>query len=161
VNARSGMSLNGMADAAGSPGVLLGNTALLDVQVTLKAIRNTGWTDPVTGQDIDGTTYPSIDSKFPADLYSYGGDWFESQSPSQLTIFNPFHWYSLSIPQMAIPGRATTIFEVSLRVDYSFIQGWDEDNEIDDLALVDLADERKAFMARPGTVVLEILTPAT
>jgi hypothetical protein len=164
VNVTSGMSLNGTAAAWGSSGKTAGNYAALYVDISLSAIRWTGWTDPATGQDVSQTPYPTVDDRYIVEFYAYGGDWFRDSDP-QSTTFNPFHWYNLSIPLMAIPGRAVTMFEVGLKVFYGFYSGgwlpWDDrdavDNEIDDGVILDLADDEKAFMARPGMIVLEIL----
>jgi hypothetical protein len=57
-----------------------------------------------------------------------------------------------------------TFFEVGLYVRYAFFERgpglslWA--NEIDDGVILDLADEHKSYIVRPGTVTLEILTPA-
>jgi hypothetical protein len=165
VNVSSGMSLNGTAIASGSSGRLSGNFARLQVDLTLTAIRWHGWTDPLTGQDVDLTPYPIVASRTPVNFQAYGGDWFTDATPESTTL-NPFHWYRLEIPLMAIPGRATAMFEVATHVWYDFFDipftPWDlgphEDNELDDLVALDLADERKGYMARPGMIVLEILS---
>jgi len=163
VNVTSGMTLTGSANVWGSPGKLAGNTADLRVEARLTPIRWTGWTDPATGEGLTQSPYPTIASKQLISLEAYGGSWFSDATPRSES-FNLMERNILSVPLIPIPGRAVTMFEVGLHVFYVF---WESGeglslfaNEIDDGVILDLADEQKSHIARPGVVTLEILTPA-
>lgn len=157
---KSNMVLRGWAAANGSPGKLYGNWADLYITVGLTPIRWTGWGADAAGNSLDGTPYPLAATKEIVNWQCYGGDWFSSDSghPNGVPL-NPSN--PLSIPTIAIPGRAVTVFELSLYIDWGFHADWGggyqsavQEPEIDDAVIVDLySGEHQVWC---GAVVLDL-----
>jgi hypothetical protein len=158
-SATSNMTLMGRASAWGSPGFYSGNWALLYIEVTLTPIRWSGWGTDAGGNSLDRTTYPLEAKQKIVQWKCYGGDWFSDPSPQEDKSLNPFN--RLTVPIIAIPGRASIVFELGLLVDWGFVADWGDGGtgsalewEIDDAIEVDLASgERKAWC---GAVLLDL-----
>lgn len=158
-NVSSSFSVNGQAVAWGGGGILIGDMAILDVTAYLSAVRWSGWADN------DETQYPIFDqsaNKNVVHLVAWGGSWFEDDHPDSAT-FDPQTAYDVRAQMIAIPGRAVTLFEVGLRVEWSFFNltasGEDPVDDFGQSITLDLAYDPPAYMARCPMVELEILTP--
>jgi hypothetical protein len=171
------MTLNGTASLGAAPGGLLrGDYAGLVIETSLKARRWTGWGTDSAGNSLDGTTYPVDATKQVVFWFCYGGDWEigpwcggdpwygEPYGPNVLPKpLNPFN--HLTVPTIAIPARASIVFELGLLIDWRFsnefgfpFPGEDPPEEYDfrDELIVDLAS--KEHMARCGAVLLDLQT---
>ncbi|HUC26529.1 MAG TPA: hypothetical protein VMA73_27825 [Streptosporangiaceae bacterium] len=161
-NVSSALWLTGTASAIGSSGDFSGNWASLSLEAELNVIRWSGWgTDPVTGKSNDQTPYPIYDQNSyvntVANLYGFGGDWFNHAKPESMT-FDPLTPYELSASLIAIPGQAVTVFEVDLVLEWWFYNDHYEtvDNQPQSISL-DLASNTNRVLC--PQVDLEILTP--
>jgi hypothetical protein len=167
-NVSSSLALNGQAVAWGGSGVLSGDHAYLNVNAYLSIVRWSGWgDDPDTGQSNDQTPYPIYNyqsdyqssRKSVVSFDAYGGGWFSDAEPKSKT-FDPQMPYGVSARLIAIPGRAVTLFEVGLEVEWWFNDGYGQTVDDDDQSItLDLAYDPLAYMARCPMVELEILTP--
>jgi hypothetical protein len=164
-NVSSSLSLNGQAVAFGSPGVWSGNVANLWVGAYLSIIRWSGWGADENGQTYDETPYPVYDQSAKKSIVgfaAFGGDLF-TDAVSESKTFDPEMPYDVSARLILIPGRAVTLFEVGLTVEWWCHDGSGASSTTveDDFQRVrlDLADNPPAYMARCPMVELEILTP--
>jgi hypothetical protein len=133
VNVSSPVLVNGWAEAKGSWDFFDSNYASLYLNAYLNVYRWSGWgTDPDTGQSLDETPYPGADPASEtnvASLNAFGGNIFSAQRDETVTI-SPGSGYEVSASLILIPGGAVTVFEVGLRVDWSFNGATGQDQQI-------------------------------
>ena len=150
--------LNGVCQVLADSGILQGHHNYITLLANLILMRWSGWgTDPVTGASNDQTLFPfpqQTQFQTVAQLDQYGGDWFDDSSGNNEQSFN-FQPFSLSCDLIAIPARATTLFEVSLLVSYTI-----QDGDDFDYVAIDFAQDKFARRVLCPSVELELLTQA-
>jgi hypothetical protein len=154
INAASSLVLNGACEADAAPGIFSGDSADLNMNASLTAMRWSGWgTDPVTGASNDQTVYPDYQQtqrQTIAALHAHGGHIFGGQGVDTRSFtFEPF---DLSEKLIIVPGRAVTVFEITLQLSYSF----DDGGNISDLVAANFADNGNAVFC--PFVQVELLT---
>ena len=158
VNVNSSLVLNGVCQVLADSGILQGHHNYITLSANLILMRWSGWgTDPVTGASNDQTLFPfpqQTQFQTVAQLDQYGGDWFDDPSGNNEQSFN-FQPFSLSCDLIAIPARATTLFEVSILASYTI-----QDGDDFDYVAIDFAQDKFARRVLCPSVELELLTQA-
>lgn len=155
-NVSTSLVLHGACSVAAASGVFSGDEATVSIGSWLRLFRWSGWgTDPMTGESNNQTYYPHDQlSQYQlgmAYLHAAGGGIFgDPDFASQSFLFQPFPFsHSLFIA----PGKSYTVFEVILRVNYGFEDGF----TIPDKVTIDFANNGNAIIC--PSLVLQILTP--
>jgi hypothetical protein len=152
------LSLTGSCEAWANSGVFSGDTMNLNIQASLFPI--TYWLPVPQGGTINSLRVQGdpFQSQNVLNLSAYGGDWFDDSSDSGVPkIFSAtsfgMSFGSGSFGGFGIPGRATALFEVSLKISW----GW-QGNTLPDEIIADFADDKLNHQVGCPIVVLELLT---
>ncbi len=139
VNAETALHFQGYCEVTAESGFFSGDHTTASISASLNVIRWTGWTDPATGQSLDFTAYPQAGGYLPVvSLDAQGGDIFGDNGDDQkiFTGTQPTDWFYPKVNLIAIPGGATTMFEVTVSVSYDLHSG----SAPDDMVFLDFRD---------------------
>jgi|SRR5580704_4265580 hypothetical protein len=157
IDASSALVFKGLCQVIADTGIFNGHINWLYLTAQLDVIRWSGWgVDPQTGTTLDGTYLPpSITehsySNAVASLLVEGGGIFGNKGEKH----QPFNAQEFDVSRdlMIIPGGATVVFEVSLRVQYNIENG----DEFDYL-LMDFASDKTENRVICPAVFLDLFT---
>jgi hypothetical protein len=151
------LSLTGTCEAWANSGVFSGDTMGLSIQASLYPIAY--WLPVPSGATINNLRVfgDPLQNQTVLNLSVSGGGLFGSAGDSGPQVFSatPFglSFGSGAFGGVAIPGRATALFEVSLKISWS----WDG-NTLPDEILADFADDALHHRVECPVVVLQLLT---
>lgn len=155
VNVSTTLALTGNCSLSANKGFFSGDHTHFDAAVQLVLFRNGGWgTDPATGVSLDQSVYPGYATtlySFITSLDAEGGGILGDFGSAGQTFSHAAQ--SLAYPQMVIPGGASVLFMVTLRINTSV-----SDFEISNAVDADFATGANQ-VGSPG-LALEILTPS-
>lgn len=151
------LSLTGSCEAWANAGVFSGDTMGLSIQASLYPI--TYWLPLSPGGTLNNLRVlgDPLQSQTVLDLSVTGGHLFGSAADSGPQVFSAtsvgLSFGSGAFGGIAIPGRATALFEVSLKISWS----WDG-NTLPDEIVADFADDTLQHRVECPIVVLQLLT---
>ena len=150
VNVTTALLLNGSARVQTDTALLGGKANTLNMDAELQVLRYSGWgTDPYSGQSLDQTFMPSyLPSQkvtFPQLSPDSGSDLFGDAGVATIGFFND--QAALGYKFLTIPALATTVFEVSLTLNYEIQNGDDYD-----LVHVDFASGNDSVKCEIGRI---------
>lgn len=156
----SSLIFNGQCSVQAAPGIFSGDSVQLQINAFMTTMRWSGWgTDPVTGKSNDQTPDPNFQptqSKFVTFLSAHGGHIFQGPDfdPDSDPVSFVFQGFHLSHDLLAVPAKASVIFQVTWDLLYGFTSGG---GNIEDNISVDFATNGRSVIC--PDVELRILTP--